>query len=56
MVTVNLLHGEAQFGDNLLEGSPLAAVPKVIISGAQGAAILFGQLHIKRSSIRATSR
>ncbi len=41
--SANLLHGEAEIGDNLLKGNSLAAVTEVLAGGAESQAVFLGQ-------------
>ena len=42
--SADLLHGEAEAGDNLLEGDALAAVAEVVFGSTESAAVFFGQI------------
>jgi hypothetical protein len=43
-VAADLIQGETEIGDDLLEGKALATLPEVLARGCDGPAIFFGQL------------
>ena len=41
---MDMFHGEAEIGDNLLEGNTVAAVAEVVVGSAKGATVFLNQV------------